>query len=62
MTAAFLAVDRNGTQLLVPLETIRAMAPDDEMPDTTLLFLDDDVVTVDQPYEDLIDQFAADPC
>ena len=60
MTATFLAINRNGEQVCVPVGAIHAVAPDDEMADTTLLFLADDVVTVAQPYEDLIDQLAAD--
>ncbi len=41
-------------------DAIRAMSADDEMVDNTLLHLDDGVVTVARPYDDLIDQLAAD--
>ena len=61
MTIAFLALDRNGDPVSVSSAAIRAVAPDDETVDTTLLFLDDGVVTVAQPYEELIDQLAAAP-
>ncbi len=57
---SFQAIDQNGAPVLVQADAIHAMAPDDEMADTTLLYLDDAVVTVAQPYEDLIDQLAAD--
>ncbi len=56
MTTAFLARDRNGDPVTVLSSAIRAVAPDDETVDTTLLFLDEGVVTVAQPYEELIDQ------
>ncbi len=56
----FEAIDQNGERVSVPAEAIHAMAPDDEMADSTLLYLDDGVVTVAQPYDDLIDQLAAD--
>ena len=56
----FAAIDRNGERISVQADSIHAMAPDDETVDSTLLYLDDGVVTVAQPYDDLIDQLAAD--
>lgn len=56
----FEVIDRNGERVSVQADAIRAMFSDDEMVDSTLLHLDDGVVTVARPYDDLIDQLAAD--
>lgn len=52
------AMDLDGRHVTVPLAAIRAMLPDEDYPDTTLLFLEDGIVKVSQPYDDLADQLA----
>jgi hypothetical protein len=59
MTTLFQATDAEGRHVEIDAVSVRALAPTEDRPDQTTLFLDDKTVTVDGRYESLIAEFAA---
>ena len=59
MGPSILATTSSGQQVRVETSSIRGLAPNDVVPGTTTLFLDDSEVVTDERYESLLAQFAA---
>lgn len=57
---ALQAIDLDGRPVTISIGSIRGIVPDEEFPDATLLFLDENtVVKVMTQYDELTDQLTA---